>query len=111
MKWIFKLPLIFLLILTSPLVNSRDIILIENQASAEEGKLLTKILVNKFHLPLELITQKNTNKACEFRSEAIIHFCLLPDGELKVVKMNQYIVKNSLSVFLNQKDEELNENL
>lgn len=86
---------------------ARDIILIENLATNAEGELLQNILVKKFKLPAELITLKNTNAQCELRSDAIIHLCLLRSGELEVRKMNQYVVKNSLGVFLNQTGEVL----
>lgn len=85
-------------------VFSREVILIENLATSGEGELLVKILIKKFKLPQELITLRNTNQNCEVRSEAIIHLCLLASGELEVRKMNQYVVKNSLGIFLNQSE-------
>lgn len=78
---------------------ARDIILIENQASLEEGQLLKKILNKNFRLPLELITIKNINQDCENKTDAIVHLCLLKNGELEIKKINHYVVKNSLSVF------------
>ena len=83
-------------------VFSREVILIENQATSAEGEMLVRILVKKFNLPRELITLSNSNKPCEIKSEAIIHLCLEISGELQIRKINQYVVKNSLSVFLNQ---------
>lgn len=81
---------------------SREVILVENLATKAEGELLVGILVKKFNLPRELITLINTDKACEVKSEAIVHLCLEASGELQIRKMNQYVVKNSLGVFLNQ---------
>lgn len=105
MKLIFKtLPWCFL-ILSAPQLFARDIVLIENLASVSEGELLKSILMKKFHLPRELITLRNTHHPCESRSEAIIHLCLEANGELLIKKMNQYIVQNSLGVFLNQQDD------
>lgn len=88
--------------MTTPCTWARDVILIENQASLEEGVLLRSILEKKFHLPSELITLKNINASCEDKTEAIIHLCLLRSGDLQIKKMNQYVVENSLGVFLNQ---------
>ena len=102
MKSIFKSVLCCYLLLICPRLFSREIILIENQATTSEGELLKSILTKKFHLPSELITLKNTDQTCEQKSEAIIHLCLTVNGELMVKKMNQYVVKNSLGVFLNQ---------
>ncbi|MGZ3787926.1 MAG: hypothetical protein ACXVLQ_05350 [Bacteriovorax sp.] len=105
MKSVSKISLCLMMLSSSPLF-SRDIVLVENQASLEEGTLLKNILVKKFHLPQELITLRNIKTACETKSEAIVHLCLDPNGELQIKKMNQYVVKNSLGVFLNQANEE-----
>lgn len=106
MKSISKSLIYCYLILVSPGLLAREVVLIENLATFSEGELLKSILIKKFHLPMELITLKNTNGACELRSEAIIHLCLLANGELLIKKMNQYVVKNSLGVFLNQTEEQ-----
>lgn len=107
MKLIFNyfifLGLLPLILISSPAI-SREVILIENLATSAEGELLASILTKKFKLPRELITLRNTNQKCEIKSEAIIHLCLLASGELEVRKMNQYVVKNSLGVFLNQSE-------
>ena len=86
--------------------KSREVILIENIGPEEIGKLLEKILIKKFNLPRELITLRNKSLVCTVNKEAIIHLCLLANGELEVRKINQYVVKNSLGVFLNQHEEE-----
>ncbi len=85
-----------------PIANSRDVILVENRASNQEGQLLLKILTKKFNIPEELITLKNINSFCEKKTEAIIHLCLQEDGELNVFKMNRFVVQNSLGAFINK---------
>lgn len=102
MKLIYKTLAVCYLTLASPHIMAREIILVENLATTAEGELLANILVKKFNLPRELITLKNINRDCEIKSEAIIHLCLNSDGELQIRKMNRYVVKNSLGVFLNQ---------
>ena len=106
MKSICKIMIIFVFIFVIGLncTNSfaREIVLIENLATKAEGELLKYILIQKFHLPNELITLRNTTLPCEAKTDAIIHLCLLENGELNVLKMNQYVVKNSLGVFLNR---------
>lgn len=87
-------------------LHAREVILIENLATKEEGKLLQSILVKNFHLPKELITLKNINGACEINTDAIVQLCMLENGELLIKKMNHYVVKNSLGVFLNQKEDD-----
>lgn len=106
MKLIFKNLLCCYLILIAPKIFSRDIILIENMATSDEGILLKSILIKKFHLPEELITLKNIISDCEIRTDAIIHLCIKADGELHVKKINQYVVRRSLGGFLNQADEQ-----
>ncbi|MBP9680616.1 MAG: hypothetical protein KBD76_04340 [Bacteriovorax sp.] len=107
MKLTFSLIIIFLL--QCPTLYSREIILIENKASLEEGLLLKKILIEKFHLPKELIRLKKIKLNCEKRSNAILHLCLEKEGDLKVIKMNKYVIENSLGVFMNDSEEEKNE--
>jgi hypothetical protein len=102
MKSIYKTIFLSLIISTSNIGLAREVILIENQASSSEGELLVNILVNKFKLPRELITLKNTTFPCQKQSDAIIQLCLETNGELIVKKINQFIVKNSLGVFLDQ---------
>ncbi len=102
MKSVFKL--IFITILWTNNLHAREIILIENLATTEEGVLLQKILIKNFHLPKVLITLKNINKPCATKTDAIIHLCLLQSGDLQIKKMNQYVVQNSLGAFLNQKE-------
>lgn len=106
MKSISKIILISSILTYLNLIYARDVILIENLASKEEGLLLQNILIKKFHLPLELITLKNTTTPCESKSDAIVQLCLQENGELIIKKMNQYVVKNSLGVFLNQNNED-----
>ena len=100
MKSAFKCSLLLFLMYSA--AYARDVILIENQAGKDEGILLKSILIKKFHFPKELINLRNINQDCEIKSEAIIHLCLLSSGDLEIRKINQYVVKNSLSVFLNQ---------
>jgi len=106
MRLAFKILLIFSSALTTnlPIANSRDVILIENRASRDEGQMLKKILIQKFNMPSELITLKNINAICETKTDAIIHLCLQENGELIVYKMNRFVVQNSFGVFLNKKE-------
>lgn len=88
-------------------VYSRDIILVENLASKEEGQVLMNIIASKFKIPKNLVSYLKTNK-CSVKTEAIMHLCLKQDGELEIVKVNRFVVKNSLSAFY---DEDLTEEL
>lgn len=108
MKSIFKICAtlgISYFILLSQRALARDVILIENRATVAEGEMLKNILIKKFRLPRELITLKNSIGPCELKSEAIVHLCLQDNGELEVRRLNRYVVKNSLGVFLDQMDE------
>ena len=95
MKLIFKCTL--LMFMTNALF-ARDIILVENLASKEEGQMLLKILEKKFKIPASMLTFKDT-KQCSLKTEAIMHLCLQRSGELDVLKVNRYVVNNSLSSF------------
>ena len=106
MKLIFKKGLIFCFLLVGQESKSREVILIENMGTEEIGKILETILIKKFNLPRELISLRNKSLHCSVNKDAIIHLCLSANGELEVRKINQYVVKNSLGVFLNQHEEE-----
>lgn len=105
MKQIFKSLFCCFFIFSCPRLFAREIVLIENQASLNEGQLLKSILIKRFHIPKELITLKNSSLPCENKTEAIIHLCLESNGELLIKKINRYVVQNSLGVFFNQADE------
>jgi ribulose bisphosphate carboxylase small subunit len=98
MKLAFSIFLTMILTLSSK-THARDIVLIENLSSKEEGEIVKKILNQKYKIPLELISLKHLEQSCSTKSEAVIHICIDESGELKVAKMNKYVVKNALSVF------------
>lgn len=90
---------IFICIFITSSLYARDVILIENKASPEEGKLLIKILQEKFNIPGQLITYKNIHNPCTQNSDAIMHLCLLENGEMEIIKMNRSVVENTLGAF------------
>ncbi len=96
MKCLYKF--ILLTSLTSSLY-ARDIILVENKATAEEGKLLLKILQEKFNVPRKLISYKVPESECAKKSDAIMHLCLKENGELEIVKMNKLVMDRAFGVF------------
>jgi hypothetical protein len=102
MKWCFNFCLAALILLPAKSVFARDVILIESLAGQEQGLLLRKILTGKFQFPEKLITLRIITTGCETKSDAIVHLCLLPSGDLQVLKMNEYVVKNSFGIFLNR---------
>lgn len=105
MKYQFKFVTFIVLYFCMRCTYSREIILIENQATKEEGQKLESILINKFNLPKELIDLRHEVKICQNNSDAVLHLCLNTVGDLEVRKINEFVVKNSLSVFLNKKKE------
>lgn len=102
MKFIFNVCIAALALLPVTEIRARDIVLVESLAGAEQGKMLKAILEKKFHFPEKLITLRILRSTCTPKSEAIVHLCLLPDGDLKVLKLNEYVVKNSFGQFMNQ---------
>ncbi len=106
MKWCFNVCLAALILLTNKEVSARDVVLVESQAGLESGLMVKKILMGKFQFPEKLIRLRITNSSCEKNSEAIVHLCLLASGDLQVMKMNEYVVKNSFGIFMNGQREE-----
>ena len=102
MKLIFSL----LFSLISHYSYSRDIIVIENAAGDDLGQLVQTILIKKFNLPKELIALRQNKKQCSEQSDAIVLLCINSNEDLEIKKMNSFIVKNSLGVFLNQNNVE-----
>ena len=98
MKLIFNL-LLFLSLANTSFGHARDIVLIENLSSDEEGEVVKKILNEKYKIPIELISLRLVQKNCSLKSEAIMHICIEENGELKVARMNKFVVRNALGVF------------
>jgi len=98
MKFLFKIFFISSLVINTSI--ARDIILIENNASHEEGKLLVRILEEKFNIPRKLISYKHINTSCRKNSDAIMQLCLKSNGELEVIKVDRFVVENSIGTFL-----------
>lgn len=94
MKLLFSL----LLVTAIQAGQCREIILVENLASSDEGKMLLSIIEEKFNIPKSMVTYK-AQKECSINSEAIMHLCLRQNGELDVLRVNRFVVKNSLSTF------------
>lgn len=99
MKFHYKTIMVIsiMTILTSSLY-ARDVILIENLASQAEGEALVGILQKQFSIPRRLITLKN-KKVCQKNTEAIMHLCLRVNSELEIVKMNKFVVEETLAAF------------
>lgn len=102
MKFIFNICIAALALFPVTETRARDIVLVESLAGPEQGKMLKSILEKKFGFPEKLITLRIIRTACTPKSEAIVHLCLLPDGDLKILKLNEYVVKNSFGQFMNQ---------
>ena len=81
-------------------LQARDVILIENLASHDEGKMLIRILKEKFHIPQKLITYKTPASECSKSADAIMQLCLKNDGEMEIIKLNKFVIENSLRAFL-----------
>jgi hypothetical protein len=103
MKLLSRALIAFLI--TLPLItnitHARDVILIENLSTEDSGTLLLKILEEKFNIPKQLIAYRR-QLTCSKNSEAIIQLCMRADGELDIIKMDKFIVQNSLSVFFDK---------
>ena len=96
MKFLFKIIITYSLITSA---NARDVILLENLATPADGEMVLNILLIKFNLPRRLITFKNKS-SCQKTSEAIMQLCLKANGELEIVKMNKFVVEETLGAFL-----------
>lgn len=99
MKYHFNFFLITTLLTISTVSYSRDVILVENLASSEEGQLLLKIIKEKFNIPKKLITYREIKSECVKNSDAIMHLCLLANGELDIVKKDKFVVEETFRIF------------
>ncbi|MBC7429831.1 MAG: hypothetical protein H7336_14550 [Bacteriovorax sp.] len=86
-------------ILFTGAVFARDIILVENLATPFEGEALLKILQTKFNIPRKIIHYVK-KQSCEKNSDAIMQLCLKANGEMEIIKMNQYVMEQTMGVFL-----------
>ena len=103
MKWIFNVFFIFLLILNIKCYG-REIILVENLASQMEGEVLKDLLINKFNIPIQLMTFKKAIHTCSHSPESILHICLKENGEIEILKMNKEILEKNLSSVVGRGD-------
>jgi|GEM_PF-806357 len=101
MKWFFKTCIAALILVSGFEAGARDVVLVESLAGLESGLMVKKILMGKFQFPEKLITLRIIKTNCEANSDAIVHLCLLPSGDLQVLKMNDFVVKNSFGIFMN----------
>jgi hypothetical protein len=99
MKSLFKFLTLSTALLAANPLKAREVILLENLSNEESGKMVIKILEEKFNVPLKLITYKRPNGKCTEKSEAILQLCLKADGELDIVKVDRFIMENSFSAF------------
>jgi len=99
MKFHFKSILFTLMLMNSTMSYSRDVILIENLASVEEGQTLLRILQQKFNIPRKLITYRNSNRGCMKNSDAIMQLCLRANGEMDIVKINKFVIEETFRIF------------
>lgn len=95
MKRLFSL---IALMLVSECSFARDIILVENEASLSEGQMLLQIMEKKFNVPKTLVTYQPI-KTCSRPTDAIMHLCLKADGNLEILKVNRFVMKNSFGAF------------
>lgn len=78
--------------------QARDLILIENLGTSENAELTLKLMREKFKIPKSLITYRmiTGETTCRPSPTAIMHFCLKKNGELDIIRVNQYILDQSL---------------
>lgn len=103
MKFLFKFILPAALF-SGTTTFARDIILIENQSTLEAGRMLVRVLETKFNMPRKFITYKPISGPCKKNSEAILQLCLRNDGELDIVKIDKFVMENSIGAFLEMED-------
>jgi predicted nucleic acid-binding protein len=103
MKWIFNVFYVFILILTFKCYG-REIILVENLASQREGEVLKDLLINKFNIPIQLMTFKKANHLCSHSPESVLHICLKKNGEIEILRMNKEILEKNLSAIVGRGD-------
>ena len=105
MKLIFSILFSFYLFTGRSL--GRDIVVIEHIQNSETAKIVKNILINKFQLPEILIQTSSQNDACTVHSDAILHLCILKNGELEIKKINNYILKSAFNIFFDQNEKSL----
>jgi hypothetical protein len=101
------MKLIFSALLTSLLISqnlaAREIILIEHLDNSEVAKIVKNILITKFQMPDQLIQISAQENTCSEHTEAILHLCILKNGELEIKKINRYVLKTAFNIFLDKR--------
>ena len=99
MKFQSSIATFSLMISLTANVQARDIILVQNLATSNEGAALIKILQKKFNIPRKIIHYMEV-QTCDKNSDAIMQLCLKQNGEMEILKMNRYVMTQTMGVFL-----------
>lgn len=78
--------------------HARDLILVENLGDKTQGKVLIDILVEKYKWPRIFINYK-ARKECSKTGNALLHLCLLKNGDIEVVSEKKDVLERLNQTF------------
>lgn len=99
MKFLLSSSLFFIILIFPPQALAREIVLIENLASRLEGETLAQLIQKKLGLPKNYISVLTAPSKCTKQREAILHICLLPNGDMEIIKKNEDVLENLKNAF------------
>jgi uncharacterized protein YcaQ len=79
-------------------IYAGEIILITHDNS-KQSIIVREILEKTYSIPSSLIKERNIQNPCTTREEAIVHLCINNRKELKIIKVNKKVLRNSLQIF------------
>ena len=95
MKYFFSLWLI----LISTQAYGHPVILLNHESNHENVEIVHSLLLKKFFIPDNLITRVTEPSPCKANDKAVIHLCIDEKGEMKILKVDQKVMKEVLGVF------------
>ena len=108
MKFLLSSSLFFSMIINPTHIQAREIVIIENLASRLEGETLAQLIQKRLGLPKNYISVLTGPSKCTKQREAILHICLLSNGDIEIIKKNEEVLENLKNVFT-AASEEVNE--
>jgi hypothetical protein len=100
MKFYSKILSLLLIHLAAlPTGVARDIILITHNSESEANRV-KRILLSQIDLPPGIIKVRRYKSPCLTNPEPLLHICVTKNGEVKFMKVDREVLRNSFSHFL-----------
>lgn len=103
MKFLFSF---FILASFSYTLWARDVVLVTYNEYNNQAELIKKILIERIHIPSNLIRLSRSEAPCALEKQAAFHICVDASGEMIVLKRDEVLAKEAFAIFQKGFEEE-----